>query len=215
MGSQLVKPIPALVPDPVFPLDAIGINLLAGQELFRVHSSSRNTHQFKPGYGAPTRFAFFGSPPVPVLYAAETTDAAIAESLLHDVPLQGGTLVPKLYRNKRMSRLLVQRELHLASFMGNGLRRLGLAAEQVTSTSAFHYDCTALWASAAYAAGFDGIVYMSRQCNSDRAYVFFGNRANDAFQVDQTWHWTFDDPRGGLPELITLCNALRVEVLVR
>ena len=56
---------------------------------------------------------------------------------------------------------------------------------------------------------------MSRQCNSDRAYVFVGDRANDAFDLDPLYRWDFGDPLDGLPKLITFCNALGVEVFVR
>jgi hypothetical protein len=54
-----------------------------------------------------------------------------------------------------------------------------------------------------------------RQCNSDHAYVFFGDRAGDAFDLDPTYTWNFGDPPEGRPKLITFCNVLGVEVLVR
>lgn len=205
----------AAVPNPPQPFDPDVVTLPAGETLFRVHSMNRAGHKFNPGMGAPTRFAFFGDPVVPALYAAATEQAAIAESLLRDVPLTGGQLMPFAYRDKRMSQLRTNRDLRLASFLGLGLRRLGVTADQVTTTAAAHYDRTVLWAQAAHEAGFDGLVYMSRQCNSDRAHVFFGDRANDAFDLDPLYRWDFGDPLDGLPKLITFCNALGVEVFVR
>lgn len=97
---------------------------------------------------------------------------------------------------------------------------MGVGADQVITTAAAHYDRTVLWAQAAHEAGFDGVEYMSRQCNSDRAYVFFGDRANDAFDLDPSElgpsdRLDFGDPLDGLPKLITFCNALGVEVFVR
>lgn len=204
----------SLVPDPPVPFDPEIITLPAGETLYRVHSRKRPGAQFNPGIGAPTRFAFFGDPAVPALYAAQTKQSALAESLLHDVPMLGGQLTPRIYRDKRMSVLNSVRELRLASLMGLGLRRLGVTAEQVTTTAAAHYSRTVLWAKAAHEAGFDGMSYMSLQCNSDRAYVFFGDRAADAFDVDSSGHWDFDNPLDGLPQLITLCNGLNVEILV-
>lgn len=189
--------------------------LAADQILFRVHSKTRDGHEFNPGMGASTRFAFFGDPAIPALYAAATEQAAISESLLHDVPLKGGSLVPSTYHDKQMSQLRTTRDLKLASLKGLGLRKLGVKPEQVTATAAAHYDRTVLWAQAAHAAGFDGLVYMSRQCNSDQAFVFFGDRTGDAFSVDPTWRWEFGDPHVGLPELVTFCNSLNVEVLAR
>jgi hypothetical protein len=189
--------------------------LAVGQELFRVHGTSRHGSAFNPGIGQPTRFAFFGEPVVPVLYAAETERAAIAETLLHDTPLTGGQLTVSAYRDRRMSRLTTNRELRLASLMGLGLRRLGVTADQVTTTAAVHYERTVRWAESAHEAGFDGVVYMSKQCNSDRAYVFFGDRSDDAFDLDPSYRWSFGDPLEGRQQLITFCSVLGVEVLVR
>ncbi|WP_426624292.1 RES family NAD+ phosphorylase [Leifsonia sp. McL0607] len=204
-----------VVPDPPRPFDPDLFELPAGQELFRVHNKSRHGHDSNPGVGQPTRFAFFGDPVVPAMYAAQTERAAIAETLLHDIPLVGGQLTPSAYRDKLMSRLTVNRDLRMASLMGLGLRRLGVSADQVTATAAAHYERTVLWAEAAYEAGFDGVAYMSRQCNSDRAYVFFGDRTDDAFDLDPSYRWNFGDPLDGRPQLITFCNVLGVEVLVR
>ena len=204
-----------VVPDPPQPFDPETIELPVGETLFRVHDKDRDGCDFNPDIGAPTRFAFFGDPSVPVLYAAATDRAAIAESLLHDIPMTGGQLMHSAYRDRRMSRLTTRRDLRLASLMGLGLRRLGVSADQVTTTRAAHYGRTVLWAQAAHASGFDGLVYMSRQCNSDRAYVFFGDRANDAFDLDPSYRWNFGDPLEGRPQLVTFCNTLGVEVFVR
>lgn len=211
----MVGVVVGVVPDPPQPFDPETVQLAAGETLFRVHTKNRAGHLFNPGVGAPTRFAFFGDPAVPVLYAAATERAGIAESLLRDVPLTGGQLTHSAYRDKRMSQLTTTRDLRLASLLGLGLRRLGVSADQVTTTAAAYYDRTVLWAQAAHEAGFDGLVYMSRQCNSDRAYVFFGDRANDAFDLDPFYRWNFEDPLNGRPQLITFCNALGVEVFVR
>jgi hypothetical protein len=56
---------------------------------------------------------------------------------------------------------------------------------------------------------------MSKQCNSDRAYVFFGDRTEGAFDIDPLYWWILDDPLDGRPRLTTFCNSLGVEVLVR
>ncbi|MFZ4841897.1 RES family NAD+ phosphorylase [Mycetocola saprophilus] len=209
MESRLV------VPAPPEPFDPETIEVPAGLVLFRVHAAERLATTFNPGFGAPTRFAFFGEPMVPVLYAAETEQAAIAETLLHDTPLSGGTLLPSAYRGRRLSRITTARPLRFASLLGLGLRRLGVSADQVTATPAAHYQHTVHWARAAHEAGFDGIAYMSRQCNSDRAFVFFGDRAPAALAPESELHWDFDDPTAGLPRLITFCTALGVEVVAR
>lgn len=66
----------------------LSVTLKAGQRLYRVSSneSGRLGNAFNPGTGkqSPTRFAFFGNPAVPVLYAAAGEYAAVSESILHD-----------------------------------------------------------------------------------------------------------------------------------
>ncbi|UAJ80068.1 RES family NAD+ phosphorylase [Leifsonia sp. ZF2019] len=204
-----------VVPDPPYPFDPEPFELATGQELYRVHGKDRDGHAFNPGMGTPTRFAFFGDPVVPILYAAETWQAAIAESLLHDVPVTGGQLTASAYANRRMSRLRTTRGLRVASFMGLGLRKLGVTADQVTTTPAAEYDRTVLWAEAARRAGYDGVAYMSNKCNSDRAYAFFADRCQDAFEPDPAFRWNFSDPIDGRPALITFCSRFGVEVLIR
>ena len=71
--------------------------LEADMTLFRVFnaggSTPRKVTNFNPGKGGATRFAFFGDPAVPVLYAAETEEAAVCESILHDVPPGPGSVL--------------------------------------------------------------------------------------------------------------------------
>jgi hypothetical protein len=53
-----------------------------GHRLYRVFTNTRPPTEFNPGIGAATRFGFFGKPVVPIMYAADTEEAAVAESLL-------------------------------------------------------------------------------------------------------------------------------------
>lgn len=151
--------------------------LAAGSVLFRVHSHRFGAAAYNPGRApaAPvTRFAFFGSPPVPVLYAAATAEAAISETILHDVPLEGGRIDVDLVQSKILSPVISTRNLRLLSLHGHGFRRIGTAAEHVTRTAPSRYAETVPWAAAANAAGFDGIVWMSRHHDTSKAYIFFG-----------------------------------------
>lgn len=203
-----------VVPEPPVPFDAAELTLVPGHRMFRVHSNRFEPNQFNPGFGAPTRFAFFGVPTVPVLYAAETEDAAICETILHDVPMAGGAVVPAQYVEKVASSITVNRPLRLARLHGTGLRRLGVEAEQVTSTTAKHYPRTVLWAEASYTAGFDGVAYMSKRCNSDEAYVFFGDRCDGAFDIAPGYGRVFADP-SDFAWLSDFCAPLHVDVYAR
>ena len=183
------------------------------QLLYRVFANVRAATDFNPGVGAPTRFGFFGKPVVPIMYAAHTEEAAVAESLLHDIPVVGGNLPYDQYAAKALARLEVTRELRLAVLHGMGLRRLEVAPEDVTSSPASTYPDTVHWAEAAHGIGMDGMVWMSRLCNNSKAYVFFGDKCADAFAQDHSHARIFASPADQI-WLIDLCAPLHIDVLL-
>lgn len=184
-------------------------------QLFRVHHNRHKGTEFNPGVGSPSRFAFVideAGAKVPALYAAQTQDAAVAETILHDIPVEGGLVPFEKYAPTVMSRLVVTRDLRLASFHGLGLRQLGVKAEQLTSSEASTYKMTRLWAQAAYDGGFDGCVWMSRLCNNAKAYVLFGDRCANALRIDPNFARLFATGND-LAWLIDMCAPLRIDVL--
>ncbi|BBX16266.1 RES family NAD+ phosphorylase [Mycolicibacterium duvalii] len=205
----MVTPAP---PKPFHPRTA---TLGVGTQLYRVFTAApeRRATSFNPGFGSPTRFAFFGDPPVPVLYAAATEEAAVAETLLHDVPAAGGVLPYDAYSRAVMARLEVARPLTVAVLHGLGLRKLKVTAAELTASGADTYSDTATWAHAAHEAGLDGLVWMSRMCNDAKAYVFFGDRCEGAFIQDVTFGRLFATGSDQL-WLIDLCAPLHVDVLL-
>lgn len=162
-------------PRPLRPLHAL---LPEGSVLYRVHRTSHGGiddpgNRFNPGIGGPTRWAFFGRPIVPVLYAAASPEAAVFETLLHDaVP---GSVVPAAYyRSTVLTVLHTVRDLPLAQFHSAGLRKLGLHAADLTDTAAETYPATVEWARAIHAdTDLAGIEWMSRQYNSVACLVLF------------------------------------------
>jgi RES domain len=190
--------------------------LSAGHLLYRVFTSSRTPVDFNPGVGAPTRFGFFGKPVIPIMYAADDEEAAVAETLLHNIPAEGGLLPYDDYSRKALARLKVTRELRLAALYGLKLRRLKVGPEDVTSSPASTYADTVQWAEAAHRIGLDGMVWMSRLCNSSKAYVFFGDKCDGtkaAFAQDPTHARIFASPADQM-WLIDLCAPLHVDVLL-
>jgi hypothetical protein len=198
---------------PPSPFEPAVTTLPAGQLLYRVLSSTRTATDFNPGVGARTRFGFFGNPFVPIMYAADTEQAAIAETLLHDIPADGGVLPYDQYAGKALVRLEVSRALRLAVLHGTGLRRLKVTAQDVTASPASTYGATVAWSEAAHAIGLDGLVWMSRMCNDTKAYVFFGDRCADAVTQDPTHARIFASPADQM-WLIDLCAPLHVDVLL-
>lgn len=201
---------------PPTPFDPATVILPTGQLLYRVLSATRAATDFNPGIGSPTRFGFFGEPPVPILYAADGEDAAIAETLLHDIPVDGGTLPYDKYAGTVLVRLKTTRDLRLAVLHGLGLRRLKVTAAELTAGPASSYADTVHWARAAHTAGLDGLVWMSRMCNDARAYVFFGDRCagkNPALTQDPSHARIFASPADQI-WLIERCAPLHVDVLL-
>lgn len=204
-----------MTPRPPRPFDPQTAVVDGGTPLYRVFTAAegRSATTFNPGVGAPTRFAFFGEPRVPVLYAAASEQAAVAETLLHDVPVSGGLLPYDAYARTVMARLIVARPLTLAVLHGLGLRRLRVSATDLTASAASTYPQTVRWAEAAHVAGLDGLVWMSRLCNDAKTYVFFGDRCADAFVQDTSFGRLFATGADQL-WLIDLCAPLHVDVLL-
>lgn len=208
------------VPPPPDPFDALEHALPAGTVLHRVHGSFP-AGAFNPGVGDPTRFAHFTSAAdpstgiVPVLYAAATAEGAVCETLLHDVPLEGGRLSLAKYRGRRETVLVLQREVRLAKLMGSGLRRLHVAPQDLTATDGDVYSQTVLWAQAAHRAGFDGLAWMSARENTAEAYVLFGDRVSEA-DLEETSDGlgSFDRPGAGFRWLSACCALVKVELLL-
>lgn len=205
-----------IVPDPPHPFTPAIETLAAGASLYRVHGNTRGPAEFNASARGSTRFAFFGNPAVPVLYAAETEQAAFAETLLHDVPATGGVLAADSYQSKVLNRLTTMRPLRLVAFHGLGLRQLRATAAQLTDTERDQYRQTVRWAEASHALSgnpIDGIVWMSRRCNSDRAFVLFGDRVDEKdFTLDTSHGRVFADT-AGIGWLSDLCAPLGVDVL--
>ena len=161
----------------------------AGDPIIRVFNHEYAPNAFNPGRGGGVRgrFHFFevsAGAVVPALYGADQEDGAIAETVFHDVPVRGDHRVVLETRLTPLSivTLAPARELRLVELLGFGLQRLGIRAEELTSTEASEYASTVRWAAAIHGAfpDVDGLAWMSRQFNAARAVVLFGDRVASA-----------------------------------
>jgi hypothetical protein len=159
----------------------------AGVALSRVYDNRFDPNAFNPGKGGGGRFHFFTDPAgvvVPALYGSDQEDGALSETVFHDVPVRGPGRIVLESRLDPLSivALAPGRELRLVQLLGFGLQRLGIRAEQLTSTEAAKYPSTVRWAQALHAAlpDADGLVWMSRQFNAARAVALFGDRVDPA-----------------------------------
>ena len=148
--------------------------------------------------GGPTRFGplVVDGRCVPALYAAETLDAVLTESVFHDTVLdRADGEPPEIYLSDlttvRRSTITAQRDLRLGRFDEDALGTLGLRRGQLIDTDADSYPGTVGWAEDAHrygAAGskpLDGLVWHSRRAaqglggrdlGCDLGLVLFGDR---------------------------------------
>ncbi|MHB8185901.1 MAG: RES domain-containing protein [Dermatophilaceae bacterium] len=195
------------VPAPPSPFELLTEVWSAGQLLYRVHGNRRRVSDFNPGEGNSTRWAFFGDPVVSVLYVAEAEEAAVSESIFHDLPLAGARVFPEDYLNRVAGRLMCDRDLRLAQFAGGGLRRLGARPATLTGTDAD----TVRWAEAAWTdTECDGVIWMSRHWNTSRAIVLFGDRVrSSSLHQDPSYARAFANPED-MEWLAELCAQVEV-----
>lgn len=119
---------------------------------------------------------------MPVLYGGETLRGSTSETVFHDVAVRGPD--KRVMRRRIMhyvaSKLIPLRELRLARLHSTGLRRLGVTRGELIEAEADQYADTAKWAQALHAcpARPDGLIWVSRQDDSTKALVLFGDRVN-------------------------------------
>lgn len=161
----------------------------AGEAITRVYDLNYPVSAFNPGTRttAVGRFHFFRDTArkrVPVLYGADGEDAAVSETVFHDAPVgRGRAFVPaKRLNDKAVGWVRPRRGLVLVELFGHGLRRMGLRPENLTDTEADLYGRTVAWAEALHHSfpDIDGLIWMSRQFNSEKALVLFGDRVDEA-----------------------------------
>lgn len=169
--------------------------LRAGSILHRVHLTAFGGAAFNPCRGRPTRFAPIhdgNGACVPSLYAGSTVDAAIFETIFHDVPATAlFKTVPRQDVTARSHSVLeTTRDVILASLRAPDLKKWSLERAQLVAAPASHYSETALWAQAIHHRfpSVEGLVWTSNQCDPDTAVLFFGDRAPDALRVVSTRH---------------------------
>ena len=162
-----------------------------GTILHRVHPEQYGADQFHPGVTGKARFSPIYDKhgnPIPTIYAAESLDAALMETVFHNVPFGTGLKTFYLKDIKQMvaSTLTNINELELAVLYGPSMRKLGIPEAELIHTSPFFYEQTRLWAEAIHTQfpNVQGLVWQARQCSHKKAFMFFGDRVN-GFAITQ------------------------------
>lgn len=120
--------------------------------------------------------------PVPVLYAASSPQAAIAESLVHIDPR--GVMHPcrrDEAERKAISKLLVQRPLAVVAFHGLDVHRFPLKHRELAECGQRDYPATRAWAVLfrERAKASQGLAWISRQDNTSLSYALWGDRVGE------------------------------------
>ncbi len=176
------------------------ITLEAGVLVHRVQDRNYGMSVFNPCKGSPTRFAPVydaAGKCVPSLYAADTLEAAIHETIFHDVPVtaERKTVPRTLVQSRAHARLEVLRDLRLASLRAPDLKRWRIARSSLIGASPKLYAETAQWASAIHHQfpEVHGLLWTSNQCDPDTAYLFFGDRVKpEDFSITDARDGLFD-----------------------
>jgi RES domain len=174
----------AAVPDPPAGLELEIEVWPAGKQITRVYSigpgrgpttfnPTASSARFRPVYGA-------SSAPVPTMYGGEAEDAAIFESVLHDLSARSRKSVPfSRVAARAICKVLPTRDLRLAAFHGYGLAKAKVKRTQLIDTPPRSYAQTAKWGQTVYDhphEQVDGIVWMSRQFDSQKALMLWSHR---------------------------------------
>jgi hypothetical protein len=183
--------------------------LKAGTELYRFHDPTFDGSAYNPCKGGLTRFAPLRLPSgdcLPTLYAATTLEAAVWESLFHDVPHTAGPKSVRLNKvtSRTLSILKLKHEMIVAPLHAPDLHRIGLGRADLIETLPTAYAETARWAEAFHRgnASVAGLQWTSRRCDPEQAFVFFEDRSPSS-----AWRVTERIDVGTAPDLIEEIRA--------
>lgn len=208
----------ALPPPPILHLTLA--NWPAGAVLHRIHSLDYGAVQFNPGIKGNARFSPIADVDgnlIPTLYGGSSFACAAMESVFHDVPFAAGF---KAYDKNKLeghghSQFTAAQGLVLAELGSRALRKLGVERKQLIDTEKDQYPVARRWAVAIHA-GFpqvQGLCWISRQDDSARAVVLFGDRiADGVLKPGASTRSLVDDP-AAYGELLVLAEQIGVDIV--
>lgn len=174
---------------PTLPLHPLFDRWTAGTAIHVLHDTAFAPESFNPGVDdkgrlrRQTRFAPIHDNRgriVPYLYGGSTLDCAIFETIFHDVPFDAADKFVDLepFAQRGHGELTPQRDLRLVDLTTEGLHRLKVPKSELIASTARDYPDTARWAQALHRqfSEIDGLVWMSRQRDRDRALILFADR---------------------------------------
>lgn len=181
--AQPADKSPAATPAPPAALHATLTELPKGQVLHRVHQDQYRADQFNPSVRGNARFSPIQDDEgrvIPTLYGGTTMACALMETVFHDVPHTAGfkTFDKGKLAGQMHSSVEVAQSLRVVDLANVPLRKLGITRKQLIDTEKDQYPATRKWAEALYCQcpNAQGLSWVSRQDDSARAVVLFGDR---------------------------------------
>lgn len=160
--------------------------LPAKTTLHRIHQDIYDAAQFNPSTKGNTRFSPIttsAGTPIPTLYAGESFDCAAMETIFHDIPYAPGlkTIEKSKLKQQVHSELMTTVELALVDLRTMALRKLGVERKAIIDTEKDQYPHTRFVAAQIHSQRADaqGLLWTSRQDDSAKAVMLFGDRISD------------------------------------
>ena len=169
------------------------VELGTGKVIHRIHKREYQGNHFNPCKGGKTRFAPLydqNQNCIPTLYAADTVEAAIFETILHDVPLESDfkTIPLNIRQLYQHTELLLCRSLKVASMRAPDLMKWEVRSTFLIGCAARYYGYTVQWAESIHRQfqELDGLLWTSNLCDPDTALLLFGDRvASSELRVER------------------------------
>lgn len=161
------------------------VHLLPAEVMFRIHASRFDADQFNPvqshRYFGGGRFDSTEDDKFSYMYAGQSVDVALSETLLRDLPLNERDtrhLPRSTYKARRISALQLTRPISLLAMRSS--EELGAIQQDtwLTQCDQTQYAQSRHWAHwlRAQATGVSGFAWISRRDPVAMAYVLFGDR---------------------------------------
>lgn len=173
----------AETPQPTGDLQLSTLTWTAGTSIHRIHLQRYGADQFNPGLDGNARFSpirDIHGQPIPTLYGGTSFDCAAMETVFHDVPFAAGlkTYDKGKLTEQQHSLLHCRQDLLLVDLGSKALRKLGVTRNRLIDTEKDQYPMTRQWAEAIHRQRQDvqGLCWTSRQDDSARAFMVFGDR---------------------------------------
>lgn len=195
-------------------------SLVKGEVLHRVHQSKYLAEELNPGVQGNARFSPIQDEhgnPIPTLYGGTTLDCALMETVFHDVPHSAGfkSVDKGKLAGQVHSTVRIEQELQLVDLASVPLRKLGVTRKQLIDTEKDQYPATRKWAVAIHrrCPQAQGLSWISRQDDSARTVVLFGDRIPDAALRAEGKSRSLLDDADAYDAVLDLANRIGVNIV--